>query len=71
MEKRVSASARVTVTMIVEATDSWGPDCTVEQIYRQAAESVRCQLERIIEASNVKAKLTGTEVQAVFTERAR
>jgi transcription elongation GreA/GreB family factor len=38
MAERHTASARVTVTVDVAVTDGWGPECTVSQVYKQAAD---------------------------------
>jgi len=37
MEKRITARATVQVTVQVE-TAAWGDDCTIGQLYKQAAE---------------------------------
>ena len=36
---RVSASARVQITLDIAVGDSWGSDCPVDQIVRQATEA--------------------------------
>jgi hypothetical protein len=38
MEKRVTAGARVTVTVEVTGCGTWGTDCRIDQVHRQAAE---------------------------------
>jgi hypothetical protein len=38
-EKRVSAKARVRVTLEIPVGDSWGEECDIAQIHRQAKES--------------------------------
>ncbi len=39
MNKRITAGARVTVTVEVSRCGGWGPDCKIDQVYKQAAES--------------------------------
>lgn len=66
----MSASARVTVTLEITVPDSWGDDCTVAQIYRQAEESARASIAHALRASQVKAKVIGTpEVTTVITKK--
>ena len=40
MSKQINAKARVQITVEVEAS-SWGEDCSIGQLYKQAAESAR------------------------------
>jgi hypothetical protein len=45
-EKRVKATSRVQLTVEIDTGGSWGPDCTVDQIQKQAAEEARSALMR-------------------------
>lgn len=38
MTEKQSAVARVTVTLEIDAASSWGDDCTIAQVYKQAAD---------------------------------
>ena len=38
MSKQINAKARVQITVEVEAS-SWGEDCSIGQLYKQAAET--------------------------------
>ena len=40
MSKQIKAKARVQITVEIEAS-SWGEDCSIGQLYKQAAESAR------------------------------
>jgi len=70
-EKRVSASAQVTLTLVVDSAGSWGSDCTVEQIHKQASEDVISQVESMVNKSSLKAKIISAEVAAVLAARSR
>lgn len=59
MAKRISASASVVVTLRIKADSCWGPECSMDQIHRQAKESVQHKLERMAEA------LKGTDIKIV------
>lgn len=48
-DKRVIATARVQVTIDIPVPDSWGGDCDVAQIQRQAKVSVGHVLRKVIE----------------------
>lgn len=74
MPGRVTASVRVTVTLEIDVLDSWGNDCTVEQIQKQARDSAigvcRGKTYELYEYfRNNRARVIGDpKVQAVFTE---
>ena len=59
MAKRISASASVVVTLRIKADSRWGPECSMDQIHRQAKESVLHKLERMAEA------VKGTDIKIV------
>ncbi len=46
MSKKVFATARVQVTLEIVLKDRWDDSASVEQIYRQAAESVKNAVTR-------------------------
>lgn len=37
-DERLSVRARITVTVEVDCHSNWGPDCTMDQIHKQAIE---------------------------------
>lgn len=45
-EKKIKATSRVTVTVEIDTGGSWGADCTVEQVQKQAADAARAALMR-------------------------
>lgn len=45
-DKRVQASAIVTLKLEITVADTWGADCALDQIYRQAAESAINVIQR-------------------------
>ncbi len=70
--KPVGASAVVTVTVEVRANGSWGPDCSVAQVHRQAAEeavnSVRNALRHAAYGDRMKV-VGDPEIKTVIVER--
>lgn len=58
-KKRVSARARVTVTLEIEVTDSWGTDCTVQQVHQQATESALGVIRRVKDRGYVDYRIIG------------
>ena len=66
MSARVSASARVTVTVEIMATSTWGEDCPLSQIRKQAAEEIVARIKR--GAPDVKV-IGNPQVVAVLVER--
>lgn len=45
---KLFTTAQIQVTVSVPASGSWGDQCTVEQIYRQAGEETVNKLQRAI-----------------------
>ena len=37
--RRIQTRARVQVTLEIDVSDCWGPDCALDQVFRQASES--------------------------------
>jgi hypothetical protein len=56
---RTIATADVTVTLRLKANGSWGPDCTVEQVQRQAIESIVGQLRNCFDNSALWGEIVG------------
>jgi hypothetical protein len=59
MSKRVVASAEVVVTLKIAADGLWGPECSLDQIHRQAKDSVNEKLFRMAQA------VKGTDIKIV------
>lgn len=71
MDKRTTASARLEVVIDIPASGSWGSDCSLDQIYRQASEETRIHLSNILyKEFGSTAKIIGEpKIRAVITER--
>jgi hypothetical protein len=39
MARKIKAKAQVRVTMVIDLPDTWGSECTAEQVYDQAAKT--------------------------------
>lgn len=63
---RTTTFAKVQVTLEVPV-GSWGPECKLNQVYQQAAESAIEQLSRLTEKDGIR--IVGvTKIQAVSTD---
>jgi hypothetical protein len=66
----VSVHARVTVTLEIPAGSSWGPECAMSQIKKQATENVLGKIRQATTASGgalAGAKVVGEpKVQAIL-----
>lgn len=73
MIAKVSATARVSLTIEISVGDSWGEDCKMDQVYRQAADSAIGRLQRIVSDAKVVhggIRVIGEpKVTAILTER--
>jgi len=68
MEKRIKASARVQVTIEVHEA-AWGGDCSIEQLYKQAAEGGVSKLRNILLKAECPHTIIGEpKVIGVLTE---
>jgi hypothetical protein len=70
MPNRIGATARVTVVLEIDASASWGPGCTVEQIQRQAGQETTFCLLNLLNASSMRGRVrlvTPPTVSAVIT----
>ena len=65
---RTTTSARVTLTIELSNLGSWGPDCLIDQVYRQAIEAARARVSRAFSGAHT-ARIIGTPiVQAITTD---
>lgn len=67
--KPVGATAIVTLTVRIQVPSSWGPDCTVAQIHRQAGESAVGMLRNANITAGRLEIVGAPEVKTVITER--
>lgn len=49
--KKISAHCLVRILVEVRTSDTWGAECTIEQIHRQAVEAATNRLKRNIDSS--------------------
>lgn len=46
-QTRIRATARVRVTLEIDGGGPWGPECSVDQVHRQAAEHALSWVRRL------------------------
>jgi hypothetical protein len=66
MTAQYHATARVTLTVEVDVRSSWGGDCTVDQVNRQAAEEAVNYVEQAA-AKDRRIRVIGRPVVTVVT----
>ena len=67
-EKVDSTYATMTVTIEVRNLGSWGPQCQIDQVYRQAAESAIGYLSKLAQQEKGKFRIIGNaKVTAVMS----
>lgn len=71
MSDKVKVEARARVQITVEVTaELWGEDCSIGQLYKQAAEDGIREVHKLILESKCKARMIGEpKVIAVVTEK--
>ena len=69
--KPVTASAVATITVEVHALGSWGTDCSVEQVHRQAGEEAVNYLRNLAKISGTnRLRVVGSpEIKTIIVER--
>lgn len=66
----IKGKATVTLTVEIQTEDVWGGDCTVGQLYEQAAESAIQDLTRILGLGS-RIKIVGEpKVTGILTDKA-
>lgn len=63
----VGTSAYVTVEMKVDVGSQWGPECKLEQVYKQAAEAAVGIIKRMAHSDGRVVSIVSTKVTAVTT----
>lgn len=54
-----TCSARVQITIDVDAGSTWGKDCQLDQVYRQAAQESVARIRDVLQKSNVRVTVVG------------
>ncbi|MGX1127364.1 hypothetical protein [Pseudomonas sp. HLS-6 TE3448] len=66
---RTTTSAKVTITLELSSLGSWGPDCTIDQVYRQAKEAAINRLNKVFKDHTASTRIVGRViVEAVTTD---
>jgi len=66
---RTSTCAKVTLTVELTNLGSWGPDCTLDQVYRQAREAAIGRLDKVFKDHIATTRILGPViVKAVTTD---
>ncbi|MGN2380204.1 hypothetical protein [Pseudomonas juntendi] len=66
---RTRTGAKVTITIEMTSLGSWGPDCTLDQVYRQAREAAIRRLNKVFKDHVATTRILGPViVEAVTTD---
>ncbi|EPN2803995.1 hypothetical protein ACTWOG_001660 [Serratia marcescens] len=65
---RTITGAKVTLTLELTNLGSWGPDCKIDQVYRQALEQARGRLGRLFNGQSDIQIVGRPVVQAISTD---
>lgn len=66
---RTSTGAKVTLTVELTNIGIWGPDCTIDQVYRQAREAAIGRLNKVFKDHSASTRILGpVVVEAITTE---
>ncbi len=66
---RTSTGAKVTITIEMMNLGSWGPDCTLDQVYRQAREAAIGRLNKVFKDYVATTRILGPViVEAITTD---
>ncbi|MBL3825145.1 MULTISPECIES: hypothetical protein [unclassified Marinobacter] len=63
---RTSTTAKVTLTIEVSDLGSWGPDCQLDQVYRQAREQAVHKVAKLLGNESVRL-ISDAKVVAITT----
>lgn len=66
---RTSTGAKVTLSIELSNLGSWGPDCKLDQVYKQALEAAEGRINRAFKDDKQGIRLIGpVVVQAITTD---
>lgn len=66
---RTSTAAKVTLTIELTNLGSWSPDCTIDQVYRQAREAAIGRLNKVFKDHTSTTRILGpVVVEAITTD---
>jgi hypothetical protein len=66
----VTAKARVYVTLELDLTDTWGGDCPIEQVHKQAVDVATDEVRNLINQSRgQRIRIHDLRVQGIITEK--
>lgn len=69
---RTSTGATVTVTIELSGLGSWGPNCTLDQVYRQAEQAALGRIRKAFEGCTGGIRILGpVSVKAITTDTER
>lgn len=57
----VKATARVKILLDIPVSSGWGPECTIVQVHKQAAEDAGRVIELLLQKSNLR----GLQIEVV------
>lgn len=72
-EKKLVATARAIVVLELVIKDTWGHDCTVAQIHKQAKDAAVSRLRSLPERNGVEGKITlvgEPDIKVILVEEA-
>ncbi|WP_454863338.1 hypothetical protein [Pseudomonas hormoni] len=64
---RTTTNAVVTLTVELSNIGSWGPDCKIDQVYKQAVEEAMGRIRRAFEKDARGVKVVGVPVVKAIT----
>ncbi|NSX21871.1 hypothetical protein HTV13_18850 [Pseudomonas putida] len=64
---RTSTGAKVTITIEMTNLGSWGPDCTLDQVYRQAREAAIGRLNNVFKDHVATTRILGPVIVEAVT----
>lgn len=64
---RTTTGATVKLTIQISNLGSWGPDCQIDQVYRQALREAEGRLNKLFVGQNIRI-IGGASVQAITTD---
>lgn len=64
---RTTTSAKVTITIELSSLGNWGPDCTIDQVYRQAREAAIGRLNTVFKEHIASTRILGPVIVEAIT----
>jgi len=68
MARDIQARAQVRLTLEIPLSQPWGGECQLDQIFKQASESAKNKVRRVLQDAKITSRIIDMKVIAILAE---